>query len=177
MKIFAICAMALLLIAATGCSKQTDTPADTMSTEAGTANTAPASKEMAPESAPSESVTEKIADESREAVSTLKVKTEDIMADLEQSIDALKQKAASFDQSQLQAYVDTYKEMILDKKDQIAEVGAKIKELPLTEMMGEKARALKEQMSQYSDELEALKERADVYLNLLKTGGAAPSTP
>ncbi len=83
----------------------------------------------------------------------------------------VKQQVASFDKSQLLGYADKYKEVILEKKDQIAELGDKVKGLSMTEMLGEKGKALKDQLSQYTGQLSGLKDRYGIYLEQLKSFG------
>ncbi len=110
---------------------------------------------------------EQVAENTQEAVEALTVKAEDVMADLGQSVEQIKEKAANFEAEQLQAYVDEYKDIILEKKDQVAQLTEQLKEMSMTEMMSDKAKALKEKMSQYSTELESLKARYQVYLDKL----------
>jgi ABC-type phosphate transport system auxiliary subunit len=105
------------------------------------------------------------------AVSALTVKAEDVMGDLNQSVSEIKQKVAGLDSAQVMAYASQYKDLILEKKDQIAALTDQLKTIPLTEMLGEKAKALKTQAAQYTTQLSGLKDRYAVYLDQLKEFG------
>lgn len=181
MKIFAFGALALVLLMATGCKKKDNNSTETMNMEeasqSATEMTPTVAESMEPVEDTTEAVVQKVTEASKEAVSALQIKAEDVAADLKQSVDDLKQKAATFDTTQLQAYVEKYTEMIRDKKDQLEAETAKLKEIPVTEMMGEKAKAIKEQLAQYTDELAALKDRSAVYIDQLKARIASPTPP
>lgn len=101
----------------------------------------------------------------------IKVKAEDVMGDLDQPIEAIKEKAANFDQAQLLGYLGTYKDVILEKKDQIAALTAKVKNLSVTDVMGEKGKNLKAELAQYTEQFSGLKERFSVYLDKAKAMG------
>ena len=112
-----------------------------------------------------------VTEQAEAAVSAITVKAEDVMADLNQSVEQIKEKVAAFDKTQVLAYADQYKTVLLEKKDQIADLTGQLKGLSMTEMMGDKAKALKEQIAQYSEQLTALKDRYSVYLNKLEEFG------
>jgi hypothetical protein len=90
---------------------------------------------------------------------------------LSQSVEQVKEKVAGFDKAQLLAYADQYKTVLLDKKDQIANLTEQLKGLSMTDMMGEKSKQIKDQMAQYTGDITALKERYSVYLQQLETFG------
>jgi len=115
-------------------------------------------------------VAEKTA-EATEAVSSLTVKAEEVMGDLNKSVEEIKQKVAAFDKTQVLAYANKYKDVLLEKKDQITELTSKIKGLSMTDALGEKGKALKGQLTQYTDQFNGLKERYSVYLDKLKEFG------
>ncbi len=170
------------LLAATGCKKQEDGSVETMTPEE-IGNTAEQmaeqtqqigmqAKEKATEvKAKAEAVTQEVAQKTEEAVAALNVKKEDVLADLDQSIEQVKKKVAAFEKTQLLAYMDQYKAVILEKKDEIAALTEQVKALPVTELMGDKAKELKSQLSQYSDQFSALKDRYSLYLDQLKEYG------
>lgn len=106
-----------------------------------------------------------------EAISSLSVKTEEVMADLNQSIEQVKEKVSRFDKTQLLSYANTYKDVILEKKDQLLGLNEQLKGLSMTEILGEKGKALKSQLSEYTDQLNGLKGRYSIYLEKLKTFG------
>ncbi len=110
------------------------------------------------------------------AISSLSVKTENVMDDLNQSVEEIKQKVAHFDKAQTLAYANKYKDVLLEKKAQVIAVVDKINGLSLTDAMGEKGKILKTQLAQYTDQLNALKTRYSVYLDTLKGLGVDLST-
>jgi hypothetical protein len=59
--------------------------------------------------------------------------------------------------------VDKYQAAIAAKGAEIETLKAKIKEIPLNEMMGEKAKALKDSVSEISASLNKLKDQLAVY--------------
>lgn len=91
--------------------------------------------------AKAEETTKQVAEKTRATVRAL---TDEVMGDLNQSVEQIKEKVPGFDKNQLLAYADQYKTLILEKKDQIAALSEQIKTIPFTEMMGDKAKALKE---------------------------------
>jgi len=164
MKRILFMALAAGLLSGTGCKKQEDGSTAMMSPE-----------EMAEKTqAAAVQTTEKAAEataKAEAAVSAFTVKAEDVMGDLNQSVEEIKQKVAGFDKTQVLAYVDQYKTVLLEKKDQVADLTAQLKSLPVTEMMSDKAKALKNQLSQYGGEFSGLKERYSVYLQKLEEFG------
>ncbi|MEN8255000.1 MAG: hypothetical protein ABFR33_05975, partial [Verrucomicrobiota bacterium] len=93
------------------------------------------------------------------------------MGDLNQSVEEIKQKVAGFDKTQVLAYADKYKDVLLEKKDQVAALTNKVKSLSMTDALGEKGKALKAQLTQYTDQFNGLKERYQPYLDALKGFG------
>lgn len=71
--------------------------------------------------------------------------------------------AAKMSQAELQKMVDKYEGVIADKMKEVDALTAKIKEIPLTELMGEKAKALKEDASELGASLNKLKDQMAVY--------------
>jgi len=164
MKKILFMALAAGLLSGVGCKKQEDGSTTMMSSEEMVEKTQAAAVQT----------TEKAAEataKAEAAVSALTVKAEDVMGDLNQSVEEIKEKVAGFDKTQVLAYVDQYKAVLLEKKDQLADLTGQLKSLPVTEMMGQKATALKSQISQYGDEFLGLKERYSVYLQKLEEFG------
>lgn len=117
---------------------------------------------------------EKVEEVSRKAsaaVSSLTVNTEEVMGDLNKSVGEIKQKVAAFDKTQLLAYVDQYKNVILEKKAELEKLTEQVKGLAVTEMISEKGKTLKAELTKYTGQLTALKDRYAVYLDKLKTMG------
>ncbi len=68
-----------------------------------------------------------------------------------------------------------YKKAILGKKDEIKEMVAKIKEIPITDLLGEKAKTLKTEAKNLENTLTELTARFQVYYDALKEKGASLS--
>ncbi len=77
--------------------------------------------------------------------------------------------AETMGKEKLQGMIEAYKKAIADKQPEIDAIKAKIKEIPLTEMLGDDMKGLKADMSQLTDSLKSLQERLTVYMDKLKT--------
>ena len=160
--IFYVLAAGLAL--GTGCKKGEDGSTEVMSAGEVADKTQAAAVQATEKAA-------EISEQAEAAVSAVTVKAQDVMADLNQSVEQIQEKVAQFDKTQVLAYADQYKTVLLEKKDQIADLTGQMKDLSMTEMMGDKAKALKEQIAQYSEQLDGLKDRYSVYLNKLEEFG------
>ena len=160
MKQIIFYALATSLAFSAGCKKGEDGTTEMMSAE-----------EVADKTqAVAVQTTEKAA-EVTAAVSAITVKAADVMGDLNQSVEQIKEKVAGFDKTQVLAYAGEYKNVLLEKKDQIADLTGQLKGLSMTEMMGDKAKVLKDQIAQYSDQFNGLKDRYSIYLQKLESFG------
>jgi predicted nucleic acid-binding Zn-ribbon protein len=65
----------------------------------------------------------------------------------------------------------TYKDAITAKKDEIAKVADKLKEIPVAKMLGDEAKGLKTDIDSLAKSVSALKERFQVYYDKLKEKG------
>ena len=65
----------------------------------------------------------------------------------------------------------TYKEAIMAKTSDVDELAGKLKDIPLTKMMGEEAKSLKSEIETLNKSVSALKERFEIYYNKLKEKG------
>ena len=153
-------ALATVLLFGAGCKKKEDGTTELMSADEVTEKAAEITEKA-----------EDITQQATAAVSAFSVKAEDVMADLNQSVQAIQKKVAHFDKAQAMAYVNEYKTVILEKKDQLATVSDKLKSLSMSDMITDKGMALKDQLSQYSTQFRALKERYVVYYNKLEEFG------
>ena len=153
MKKIVFSALAATLLLGAGCKKKEDGTTELM--------TATEVTEKA------EEVTQK----ATAAVSSFSVKAEDVMADLNQSVQEVKKKVENFDKTQLTAYVSEYKTVILEKKDQVSALSEKIKGLSVMEIAGEKGKALKAELSKYTEQFVELKKRYLVYYEKLEEYG------
>ena len=89
-------------------------------------------------------------------------------ADESKPISEVKAEAEKLDTDALRAKALACKESILAKQKEVSEIAAKIKEIPLTEALGQKAMDLKAEMDTLNGSLAALKERFELYYNKLK---------
>jgi len=83
-------------------------------------------------------------------------------------LDPLTTEASAMGTADLQAMVTKYKGLISEKMDVAGALKAKLKEIPLTEMLGEKATALKQDLSETTTLISQLKDKLSVYTSALK---------
>ena len=79
----------------------------------------------------------------------------------------VEQDAGGMDQGDLQKTVDEYKAKISEQQGKLEEIQKQIKDLPVTEMMSEKANELKQQVTKISDQIKELEAKLQVYLDQL----------
>ncbi len=89
-------------------------------------------------------------------------------ADETKPLPEVKAEAAKMDVSALRDMAMSYKNALTAKQGEIEAVQAKIKEIPMQEMLGEEAKKLKAEVDAISKSVKALKERFEVYYNKLK---------
>lgn len=172
MKRIVFYALAGAVVLATGCTKKNeDGTTELMSTEEVVVKTQETAVQVTEKAADVTEKAEEVTQQATAAVNAITVKTEDVMGDLNQSVEEIKEKVAGFDKTQLLAYADKYKDVLFEKKDQLTALTEKVKDLSMTEMIGEKGKALKDQLTQYTDQFNGLKERYGIYLDKLKTFG------
>lgn len=171
MKLFGLMLLGAAILLVGGCKKGEDGSTELMSAEEVAEKTEEVVVKTTEKAAEVTAKAEKVTKETAAAVSSFTVKAEDVMGDLNKSVDQIKQQVAGFDKSQVIAYANKYKDIILDKKDQIAELTEKVKGLSLTEVATTKGKELKSQLSQYTEQLSALKDRYAVYIDKLEEFG------
>ncbi len=86
-------------------------------------------------------------------------------------VSEIKAEAAKMDPDDLRRMALEYKKAIQAKMDEAARLKSQIKDIPLKEMLGEKAKQLKQELGSITDSVKALKERFNVYLAELKKKG------
>ena len=90
--------------------------------------------------------------------------TSEVKAEAEQmSVEKLRQMAMK------------YKDAILAKKGEVEKVGAQLKEIPVTKMLGSEAKEIKTEIEALSKSASALKERFQIYYQKLKEKGGDSS--
>ncbi len=71
--------------------------------------------------------------------------------------------ASKMGQAELQAMVTKYEAAIAEKGKEVEALMAKVKEIPITEMMGDKAKALKDDVSKLKTSIDKLKDQMAAY--------------
>ena len=89
-------------------------------------------------------------------------------ADTTKPIPEVKAEAEKMDAAQLRSMAMTYKDAIAAKAEEIKAEGLKLKDIPIAEMMGDKAKAINAKIDELKKTVDALNERFKVYLDELK---------
>ncbi|MCD4831136.1 MAG: hypothetical protein K8R02_04920 [Anaerohalosphaeraceae bacterium] len=92
-------------------------------------------------------------------------------ADETTPIDTIKAQIVDMDTAKLKVMAFKYKDAIIAKKDEVSKVMAKLKEIPVTEALGDDAKEIKNELTALTDSVSALKARFDLYYNKLKADG------
>jgi hypothetical protein len=92
-------------------------------------------------------------------------------ADENKPISEMEAEADKMSVEKLKSMAGTYKDAIAAKKDEAAKLASKLKDIPLTEMMGEKSKELKAGIDKLNESVSALTERSKVYYDKLKEKG------
>jgi len=82
-------------------------------------------------------------------------------------IDQVAADAAKMGQAELQKMVDTYQAVIADKSKEVEALMAKVKEIPMADLLGDDAKALKNDLSEVKASISKLKDQMDVYVKEL----------
>jgi len=96
-------------------------------------------------------------------------------ADETKPVSELKAEAAQMDTKELRSAATRYKEAITAKTGELERMTAKLKEIPVTEMLGEEAKGLKAEIEDLNKSVSALRQRFDVYLQELRKKGGDTS--
>ena len=92
-------------------------------------------------------------------------------ADENKPISEVKAEAEKMSAADLKAIVMKYKDAIEAKKADVEKITAKLKEIPVTQMLGEQAKQLKGDIDNLNKSVTALRERFQIYYDQLKTKG------
>jgi hypothetical protein len=92
-------------------------------------------------------------------------------ADENKPIGEVKAEAEKMSIEKLRSMAMTYKDAITAQKDEVGKLASKLKDIPLTKMMGDEAKGLKADIDGLNKSVSALKERFEVYYNKLKEKG------
>ena len=92
-------------------------------------------------------------------------------ADETKSVSDVKAEAETMTVEQLKAKAMEYKDAVMAKKGEIETVTAKLKEIPVAQMLGEEAKQIKAEIDALNKSVSALNERFQVYYDKLKEKG------
>jgi len=92
-------------------------------------------------------------------------------ADENKPIGEVKAEAEKMSIEKLRSMAMTYKDAIMAKKGEVEKLAAKLKDIPLTKMMGDEAKELKADIDALNKSISALRERFGVYYEKLKEKG------
>ena len=96
-------------------------------------------------------------------------------ADENKPISEAKAEAEKMSVADLKAMAMKYKDAIDAKKADVEKITAKLKEIPVTQMLGEESKKLKADIDNLTKSLSALKERFQIYYDQLKAKGGEVS--
>lgn len=96
-------------------------------------------------------------------------------ADPNKPIPEVQAEAEKMDVQQLRDIAMQYKDTIAAKAEQVKNEGLKLKDIPLAEMTGDKAKAITEAVDQLKKDVDALTERLKIYVDELKKKGGDTS--
>lgn len=96
-------------------------------------------------------------------------------ADENKALSEVKAEAEKMDTNQLRSMAMNYREAIVAKKGDVEKLAAKLKEIPVAEMLGAEAKEIKAELDNINKSVSALKERFEVYYNKLKEKGGDTS--
>ena len=91
--------------------------------------------------------------------------------DTEKPIAEVEQEAETMTVDDLKAKASAYQDMIAEKMKELEPLKEKLKDIPMTEQMGEEAKALQGDIAALTEDLGSLKDRLQVYLDALKEKG------
>ena len=92
-------------------------------------------------------------------------------ADENKPVGEVKAEAEKMSVEKLRSMAMTYKDAITAKKGEVEKLASKLKDIPLTKMLGDEAKGLKADIDGLNKSVSALKDRFEVYYNKLKEKG------
>ncbi len=115
-----------------------------------------------------ESGTEVKTDQSKPVGAPESAPAVEVKVDESAPVSEVKTEAETMDVAKLRATALAYRETIVAKKAELEKLAAQLKEIPVTDLLGEKAKQLKANVDSLTQSIDALKERFDVYYAKLK---------
>ena len=93
-------------------------------------------------------------------------------ADENKPISEVEAEAKKMDADALRKMADTYNDALLAKQKDLDALKARLADIPISEMLGEKAKAIKDDLEEITKSVNALTERMDIYVKEFKAKGA-----
>ena len=87
------------------------------------------------------------------------------------SISEIKSEVEEMSIKDLKLTAEKYKNSIAEKNKEVEKLTAKLKDIPVGELMGEKSKEIKDEIEKTGKSINALKERFNIYLEKLKEKG------
>lgn len=92
-------------------------------------------------------------------------------ADENKPLGEVKAEAETMSVEKVRSMALAYKDAIVAKKEEVEKVSVKLKDIPITKMMGDEAKGLQAEIKTLSESGKALKERFEIYYDKLKEKG------
>lgn len=118
-----------------------------------------------------QNVIQDVQETAEETVAEYTVKAEEILSEITEPVADVKEKIAAYSQPELLARAQQYKQTISEKTEQLSGLTEQLKGLSMTDLLGESGKNLKNQVTQYTEQLGALKDRYSIYIDKLKELG------
>lgn len=158
-----ICLALVSVILLTGCEKEpesTTPPAIPNITQ----TVDDVAKEAEVKGADVEKVVEEKTAEVEKVVEEVKAVATDFQTDMAKTLADVKKQAASMSIEDLTTMAMMYKDKIMSNEGIVNDLMAKMKDIPLTEQLGDNAKQLKAEINTLTSAIKPLKERYDVYI-------------
>ncbi len=82
-------------------------------------------------------------------------------------IDEVRAEAQDMSAGELESIIAKYQNAIESQKDQVETLGSELRDIPMAQMLGAEATAIKDEVSEIKDSVKALNERMNIYVREL----------
>ena len=114
-----------------------------------------------------EKTVQNLVDKSKKMAEDVQKDVKDAKVDMSKEVKKVSEKELA----KLRAEVSKYKDQIASKEAELKKLSAQLKEIPVTEMLGDKAKKLKGDIDSLNKVIKQLKEQYDLFNNKLKEQG------
>ena len=111
----------------------------------------------------------------KKKAASMKIPSEEIIADLSKTAEQLKEKVAGMDSATVMAYMGQYSTVLAETQAKITDLTAQVKELNFKDKFTAKGKELKNQLATVTDQFSGLKEQCNVYMEKLQSYGIDPA--